>query len=113
MIKEWKKLVRDKFPKNLSSKGINIQVSILQDEEYQKALNEKLLEEANGVVNSETKEEATEKIADLMEVMETIIKNRHISLEEIKKVKEEKRIKSGGFDNKIFLISTEERELEK
>ncbi len=113
MIKKWNKLVRDRMIENLTTKGINIKVSILQDEEYQKALNEKLLEEANEVVNSETKEELTEEIADLMEVMETIIKNRNISLEEIKKVKEEKKAKRGGFDDKVFLISTEEKELEK
>ncbi len=113
MIKEWNKLVRDKIPQNLAKKGINTQMSILQDEEYQKALNEKLLEEANEVVNSVTKEELTEEIADLMEVMESIIKNRNISLEEIKKVKEEKKATRGGFDDKVFLICTEEKEVEK
>lgn len=113
MIKKWNKLVRNKIPQNLTAKGINAQFSILQDEEYKKALNEKLLEEANEVVNSETREELTEEIADLMEVMETIIKDRNISLEEIKKVKEEKKAKRGGLDDKVFLISTEEKELEK
>ena len=53
-----------------------------------------------------------EELADLMEVLEAIIKVRKIKLDEVRKIKEQKKEKKGAFQDKIFLETVEEPEIE-
>lgn len=103
----FNKLVRDKIPEIISKNGSNPTIKVLNGEEYKIAIFEKLKEECAEVISAENKEHLTEELADLFEVIHSIIKNQDITFEEIEKVRLSKKEKRGGFDEKIFLISSE------
>lgn len=109
MKRVFNKLVRDKIPEKIEENGEYALIRTLDDEGFMKALNEKLIEEAGEVINAETKDDITEELADLMEVMLAKALLYGVSLEEILKVKKEKKNKKGGFDKRIFLINTADK----
>ena len=77
---EYNKLVRDKIPEEINKiEGRKANYKILDEEEYLKELDKKLFEEANEFVE----EHSIEELADLVEVMETIINARNIKCEDI------------------------------
>ena len=81
----------------------------MNDEDYDKALDDKLTEELN-----EYKEDhSIEELADLMEVVTAIMKFRKISIDELKSTMDKKRAKKGGFNDKIYLKEIEELENKK
>ena len=81
MIYKYNKLVRDKIPSEINAKpGRKCSYFIMNDEDYDKALDDKLTEELN-----EYKEDhSIEELADLMEVVTAIMKFRKISIDELK-----------------------------
>lgn len=101
----YNKLVRDKIPENIN-KGNNKKAiyRILDEKEYIKELNKKLLEEANEFIEENDKEE----LADLFEVIEAIIKYKDIDKNEVEEIKKNKKIKKGAFKEKIYLEYVEE-----
>lgn len=106
MKQVFNKLVRDKIPEKIEKNGEYALTKTLDDKEFETALNEKLIEEANEVINAKTKEDITEELADLLEVMLAKLKLINSNIEEIEKIATRKRNKRGAFDKKIFLIST-------
>lgn len=101
----YNKLVRDKIPENINSmEGRKATWRIMDDDEYIKELNKKLLEEAHEFIE----ENAIEELADLMEVIQSIMRIKNISYEELKNVQQMKREKKGGFSNKIYLVEVEQ-----
>lgn len=113
----YNKLVRDKIVQNIQRKGHNATYSILDDKQYLEELDKKLIEEVNEFIETHNEEEnelrithSEEEMADIMEVIETIIKQRGMSLERIQTIKEEKRQKAGSFNDRIYLISVEEKD---
>ena len=80
----------------------------MEEDEYLEELNKKLIEEAKEFIEKNDPEE----LADLMEVLEAIIKVRKIKLDEVRKIKEQKKEKKGAFQDKIFLETVEEPEIE-
>ena len=106
MIYKYNKLVRDKIVQNICAKGHDVKYSILDDKQYFEELDKKLVEEVNEFVEAHNEEE----MADIMEVIETIIKQRGMSLEKIEEIKQKKKQKSGSFNDKIFLVSVEEKD---
>ena len=67
----YNKLVRDKIPEEIDSEiGRKCKYRILDDEEYLKELNRKVIEEANDFIE----ENSIEELGDLMEVINVIIK---------------------------------------
>ena len=107
MIFKYNKLVRDKIVKNIQQKGHSAIYSVLDDKQYFEELDKKLIEEVNEFVEAHNEEE----MADIMEVIETIIKQRGMSLKQIEEIKQKKREKSGSFNDKIFLVSVEEKDI--
>lgn len=97
------KLIRDNIPEIVKSKGEEINIYIASEEEYNKKLFEKVLEESNEIVNSKNSEELKEEIADLYEVLDTIIKNKNISKSEILEIQKQKREEKWSFENRIIL----------
>ena len=107
MLYTYNKLVRDKIPQSINNKpGRKANFRILDDEEYLQELDRKLFEEAHEFVE----EHSIEELADLIEVMSAIMKAKNISLDDVKKAREAKRNKRGGFEDKIFLIDVEQEE---
>lgn len=105
MIYKYNKLVRDKIPSEINAQpGRKCSYFIMNDEDYDKALDDKLTEELN-----EYKEDhSIEELADLMEVVTAIMKFRKISIDELKSTMDKKRAKKGGFNDKIYLKEIEE-----
>ena len=52
----------------------------------------------------------TEELADIVEVIYSIVKSKNISLEDFEKIRIDKVEKRGGFDKRIFLEREEEKE---
>ena len=102
----YNKLVRDKIPNEIDRvEGRKATWRIMDKEEYEKELNQKLLEEAHEFIEENDPEE----LADLMEVIENIMKMKNITWDKIKKLQNAKREKKGGFQNKIYLEYVEEK----
>lgn len=106
MEKIFNKLVRDNIPSIIESNNEIAVTKILNDEEYKKELLRKLSEECNEVINSKDNEEVLEELADLLEVMQALIKLENKSLEDVIDIALKKKNKRGGFENKIFLEKT-------
>lgn len=105
-VKTYNKLVRDRIPEIIEGKGSYCSVETLSERDYIKALDDKLNEELAEYQESRSLEE----LADLLEVMEAIVAARGYSVEELEKVRKQKREERGGFEKRIFLKETFELE---
>ena len=105
----YNKLVRDKIPENINKmQGRSANYKVLNDDEYIQELDKKLFEEAHEFIE----EHSIEELADLMEVISSIVSAQNISMEEVEKARINKRNKKGGFQNKIYLIDVEQEEID-
>jgi predicted house-cleaning noncanonical NTP pyrophosphatase (MazG superfamily) len=100
----YNKLVRDKIPKIIESKGKKFSTKVLNDEDYIKYLKEKAYEELDEYCAAETDGEAVEELADLLEVIRALAKHHGSSIEDVEGVRIDKAEKRGGFGEKVFLI---------
>jgi predicted house-cleaning noncanonical NTP pyrophosphatase (MazG superfamily) len=97
---KYNKLVRDNIPEII--KNLAPTTHIANDNEFYQKLKEKLIEEVNEFINSDNFEE----IADILEVIDSIIDYKKFNKQEILTIKKDKKIKRGGFDKRIILDST-------
>lgn len=105
----YNKLVRDRIPENINSmKGKKCNFKILNNNEYLKELDKKLFEEAHEFIE----EHSIEELADLMEVIFAIMKDRNISIEDIENARKIKNNEKGSFNDKIYLIDVEQEEID-
>ncbi len=112
MIKkrEHNKLIRDKIPEVLLKLKIKACTKILNDGDYEKSLNEKLKEEVQEFLEAKDQENWVEELADVLEVIYALLKSRKVSLQELESIRKTKKEKRGGFEKKLFLHYTEEKE---
>lgn len=106
MENSFNKLVRDKIPLKIKQNGEYSITKTLNDREFEKAIDDKLKEEALEVALASNKDEVTEELADLLEVMLKKAEINNITFDEIEKLRKSKRDKRGGFDKKVFLVKT-------
>jgi predicted house-cleaning noncanonical NTP pyrophosphatase (MazG superfamily) len=99
----YNKLVRDRIPEIIEAKGKTFSTRILSDVEYLSELKNKSYEELDEYHIAETREEAIEELADIMEIIYAFAKSHNTSLDEIEAIRREKAEKRGGFDKRIFL----------
>jgi predicted house-cleaning noncanonical NTP pyrophosphatase (MazG superfamily) len=104
----YHKLVRDKIPQIIESKGKEFSTKVLNDEDFIKYLKEKAYEELDEYCTAETDREAVEELADLLEVIRALAKHHGSSIEEVEVVRKYKAEKRGGFQEKVFLIEVED-----
>ena len=105
MVHKYNKLVRDKIPNIINSeKNKKATFRIMEENEYLKELNKKLMEEANEFIEKNDVEE----LADVMEVVISIMKEKNITWEQVEKIRKEKKENRGGFENKVFLESVKD-----
>ncbi len=98
----WK-LVRDKIPEFSEEKKDDRRFSTVKDKAYIKCLRLKLLEEAEEVLESQTREELIEELADVQEVLDQLMLEENVLREEVRKVQVAKSFKKGGFKEGIIL----------
>ncbi|WP_175991546.1 nucleoside triphosphate pyrophosphohydrolase [Bacillus sp. Marseille-Q1617] len=104
----YNKLVRDKIPQIIESKGKKFSIKVLNDEDYIKYLKEKAYEELDECCAAETDGEAMEELADLLEVIRALAVQHGSSIEEVEAGRIDKVEKRGGFQEKVFLIEVED-----
>ena len=110
MRQEYNKLVRDRIPEILHKSGIECQTVTLSEIEYQQALRNKLIEEAQEAATA-NKADLVIEIADLLEVVDALLRSYKISYQKVRLEQDKKRAIKGDFDNKIMLLWTEDKEV--
>jgi predicted house-cleaning noncanonical NTP pyrophosphatase (MazG superfamily) len=105
MEKHYYKRVRDRIPEIIKNSGNQCETTILSDQEYQKALRQKLIEEATEVATA-SPEKLVQELADLYEVIDALIAVTKIDKAAILSQQRKRQEERGGFSAKIQLIST-------
>lgn len=98
-MKIYNKLVRDNIPQIMINNGASPVTRILSDEEYISELNRKILEEVHEYLESGEVEE----LADIEEVLRAILTFKGVNLEEFDSIRNQKVLKRGTFNKRIFL----------
>lgn len=101
------KIGRDKGAKSFKSQGITCEYKILKGPEWGNALKAKLIEETQEVRESVTQQEIIAELADVLEVINGLCKAYNISLEDIEKIKKQKYLERGGFEEGFYIKSIE------
>jgi predicted house-cleaning noncanonical NTP pyrophosphatase (MazG superfamily) len=109
----YNKLVRDKMidiwkddiEQKRSATGYSARY--MKREETLERLKDKLLEEVNEVfeVYGKDTEHLKEELADVIEVIDAILYHNNIKLDEVLKMRDEKKGRKGGFETGLFLES--------
>lgn len=110
MERVYNKLVRDNIPSIIESNGETPITRILSDEEYKVELERKLNEEYHEVLNASGKDRL-EELADMIEIIKYLAKVDGSTLDEIISIAEEKNLKRGAFEEKIFLEKVVEKNI--
>jgi predicted house-cleaning noncanonical NTP pyrophosphatase (MazG superfamily) len=100
----YNKLVRDNIPKIIKATGGCAQVRVLSDDEYRVCLEAKLDEEVGEFHRDKTPEE----LADILEVVYALAATCGCSREQLMSIFQKKHDSRGGFEDRIFLISSEQ-----
>ena len=104
---EYHKLIRDRIPEIIQQDGKTYEIVRLSEEEYPKALREKLIEEAREAAAAPV-EGLQMEIADLYEVLDTLMKLYNIDGKTVREVQQQRYLKRGGFEQRLQLLWSEE-----
>jgi predicted house-cleaning noncanonical NTP pyrophosphatase (MazG superfamily) len=107
-LKIYNKLIRDNIPEIMDAKGVGYSVRVLDEQEYIAKLNEKLQEELDEY-HAAGEAEQVEELADLVELVYSILDAKGVSLEAFESIRLMKREKRGGFGKKLLLEYTKDR----
>ena len=108
MERVYQKLVRDNIPDIIFKKGEITIIRILNDTEYQEALEKKLSEELEEVLESSGQERLLE-LADMLEVISSLATLEGSNLDEVIALASKKAKERGAFKDKIFLEKVVEK----
>jgi predicted house-cleaning noncanonical NTP pyrophosphatase (MazG superfamily) len=104
----YNKLVRDRIPEIIEQTGKSYRTTVLTEEAYITELKKKAQEELNEFLESESKEEAMEELADLLEIVHALANTYGASIEQVEEIRRKKAEKRGGFQERIFLIDVDD-----
>lgn len=105
----YHKLVRDRIPEIIRSKGNRCVTQVLSDEAYLKMVDAKLDEELAEYHADQNLEE----LADLMEVIYAAAEARGYTRQQLEQVREKKEQERGAFREKLLLLEVNDGEKEK
>lgn len=108
MRKIYNKLVRDNIIDIILSDNGKPVFKTLNDDDFRIALKNKVIEESQELLLANTKDDVINELSDIIELIEAISKNYNIDKDELINKKENKKLKRGGFDKKIFLEYSDE-----
>ena len=103
---EFDKLVRDKIPKVVSARGEHVSVIRLADDALIEALRQKLIEEAFEVLDAQSGVDMLQELADVQEVVNSIVTALNEDLAEIEEIRVDKKKGKGGFECGYVLKQT-------
>ena len=99
------KLVRDRIPEIIEKNDKRKpRTKTLSLREFERELRKKLVEEAAEAAKAR-RSDLAEELADIEEIIDTLCKIYTLKRSTITKVQKIKRVKRGGFKDRIFLIS--------
>ena len=101
------KLVRDRIPEIIGSRGDRAVTRVLNEAGYRDALLAKLVEEAHEASGAGA-EELPAELADVLEVLQALAKTLGMSWEQLRALAADKRTRRGGFEGRIFLEYVEQ-----
>ncbi|WP_277674340.1 nucleoside triphosphate pyrophosphohydrolase [Piscibacillus halophilus] len=104
----YNKLVRDKIPEIIAKQGLNYDTRILNDQEYEKELKNKLTEEVNEYLESEDNNSSLEELADVLEIIHSLSQIHGGSIDKVEDIRKQKAIERGGFKDKVYLIEVKD-----
>lgn len=108
--RKYNKLIRDKIPEICFKNGVIPKVRVIKNrKEHLFYLQKKIMEEAREIAKELNVNKLKEEIADLVEVINCLIRALRISKKEIEKIRKEKNKTRGGFKKKLILIKTKEQ----
>jgi len=107
-MKKYNKLIRDKIPEVIEDSGKSYKIRKLDDREYLEKVKEKIIEETNELVESKSRVDIINEIADVYEIIEALMDIKKITPSEVSKVKENKKVSRGAFDKKLLLIEVDD-----
>ena len=97
------KLVRDKLPETIKSRdGSYIDYIILTKEQLIHELKNKLVEEAQEVLEAQNIEEIHSEIADVIQVLIALHKHLSLNIDIIEQNRLQKLMQRGGFDKGVY-----------
>ena len=96
----YEKLVRDKIPQIIEQDNQTPVTRVLGDEEFRQALLEKLVEEAQELLDSKGDIGERADVAEVLRAFDALCGDTEEVVEAARSAKAEKR---GGFDQKIYL----------
>ena len=96
------KLVRNGVPKLVYEENGELNYFHLKGEKCINVLKDKLLEEAQEVIDAENVDETTDEIGDVLDVLNALVKATKINKRQLKKIHRKKYRKKGGFKKGIF-----------
>jgi len=96
------KLIRDKIPQVIEENDGEYETRKLDEEEFEKELRKKLIEEAEEAKDADD-EELLKELSDVLQVIKSIADNKGMDFEEIERKQEQRKKERGGFSKGIFL----------
>ncbi len=102
----YNKLVRDRVPELIEKTNKTCVTRKLSEDEYVTCLKAKLQEELDEYLESENNQEATEELADLMEVIYALAKTHGVSHERLEQIRLNKLKPRGSFEQRVYLEYT-------
>lgn len=109
----YNKLIRDRIPEFLEQSGKKFKVETLNHDRYILELKKKLNEELMEYQGAATNEEALEELADILEVIHSLVPIHKSSFEELEQIRANKAALRGSFQDKLFLSEVEEDHITK
>src|SRR5687768_9172679 len=97
----YNKLIRDKIPEVIERDGKKYTTHVADNAEYLAALKQKLVEEAHEAVEAANQQELINELADIHEVIESIMTAENISLSRLNALRAEKSRERGGFKKRL------------
>ena len=102
----YNKLIRDRIPEIIEQDHRKYAVVIIPLAEFDVALREKLVEEAQEAIKADDANLITE-LADIQEIILALMKLHRIDAVELETVRVHRQQKRGGFENRLKLLWTE------
>ncbi|TEB12167.1 hypothetical protein Psfp_03800 [Pelotomaculum sp. FP] len=95
----YNKLVRDRIPEIIKKSGKRAVVERLTDKAYKEFLDQKLGEELQEYLASDSVDE----LADLVEVIYSILKYKGVEINDFHSLREKKAAERGAFEKRLLL----------
>jgi predicted house-cleaning noncanonical NTP pyrophosphatase (MazG superfamily) len=104
---KFEKLVRDKIAENIVKSGGKVHQKALSEKDFLKELKKKVIEEALELPKTQTKRETLSELADIQEVINTILKMLNVRRRDLRELQKIKSEKTGEFEKRVYIKNVE------